>query len=271
MVALQAGGSQVELTFPRSALAYGFENEPVGTHISRTIMLADLRRLLAACPPAASPADYYAAVVEENVLLKPTVTTRRRSIRRLKELYRLDRSVLLFRALRDLWDADAAAQPLLALLCAVATDPLLRCTADLLLSLPVDAEVTPQQFETVAKEVFPGRYGPASLASLGRNVASSWQQSGHLRGKLRKVRVHVECRPPALVYALLLGALQEVQGEALFTTLWCRLLDTPVHVLHSQALAAAQRGWLEYRRAGNVTEVGFRYLLRTDGEVADSL
>jgi|YNPBryunderm2012_1023409.scaffolds.fasta_scaffold01387_3 hypothetical protein len=270
MVAVQAAGTQADLAFPRSALAYGFANEPVGTHISRTLMLADLRRLLAACPPSADPATYAAAVVDENVLLKPTVTTRRQSIRRLKELYRLDRKVILFRALRDLWDADTAAQPLLALLCAVATDPLLRCTADLLLSLPVDAEVTPQQFEAVVKESFPGRYSPASLASIGRNVASSWQQSGHLRGKLRKIRVHAVCRPPALVYALLLGALQEVQGEALFATLWCRLLDTPGHVLHSQAVAASQRGWLEYRRAGSVTEVGFRYLLREDEERADS-
>lgn len=266
MVAFQAADPQVDLPFPQSALAYGFENEPVGTHISRTIMLADLRCLLAACPSSATPADYYTAVVEENVLLKPTVTTRRLSLRRLRELYRLDRTVILFRALRDLWDADVAAQPLLALLCAVATDPLLRCTADLLLSLPVDAEVTPQQFEAAVKETFPGRYSRASLASIGRNVASSWQQSGHLRGKMRKFRIHAECRPPALVYALLLGALQEVQGEALFTTLWCRLLDTPVHVLHGQAVAAAQRGWLEYRRAGNVTEIGFRYLLREDDD-----
>lgn len=265
MVAVpDAAGVPADSHVPVSALAFGFENDPVGTHISRTIMLADLRRLLAVCPPATDPGTYYAAVVDDNVLLKPTVTTRRRSIRRLKELYRLDRNVVLFRALRDLWDADTSAQPLLAMLCAVATDPLLRCTADLLLSLPVDAEVTPQQFEAVVKEDFPNRYSPASLASIGRNVASSWQQSGHLRGKLHKFRVHTECRPPALVYALLLGALQDVQGEALFTTLWCRLLDTPGHVLQSQAVAASQRGWLEYRRAGSVTEVGFRYLLRTD-------
>lgn len=265
MVAVQAAASSsADTHVPESALAFGFENDPVGTHISRTIMLADLQRLLVTCPPSAEPATYYAAVVDENVLLKPTVMTRRRSIRRLRELYRLDRNVLLFRALRDLWDADAAAQPLLAMLCAVATDPLLRSTADLLLSLPVDAEVMPRQFQAAVKDAFPNRYSPASLASIGRNVASSWQQSGHLRGKLHKFRVHAECRPPALVYALLLGALQEVQGEALFNTIWCRLLDAPGHVLHSQAVAASQRGWLEYRRAGSVTEVGFRYLLRTD-------
>ena len=43
----------------------------------------------------------------------------------------LDRRSVLFRGLRDLWDADEAAQPLLALLCSLARDPLLRATADL--------------------------------------------------------------------------------------------------------------------------------------------
>lgn len=151
-------------------------------------MLADLRRLLAACPAVASPADYYKAVVEDNVLLKPTVTTRRASIRRLRELYRLDREVVLFRALRDVWDDDLKAQPLLAALCAVATDPLLASTTDILLSLPIDAEVTPEVFEATVRTSLPERYSAASLASVGRNIASSWQQSGHLRGKLRKFR-----------------------------------------------------------------------------------
>lgn len=251
-------------TFSPAALAAGFANQPVGTHISRTLMLADLRRLLATCPPDASPDMYYAAVVADNALLKPTVTTRRMSISRLKQLYRLDRRVPLFRALRDLWESDASAQPLLAALCAVATDPLLRSTVDLVLALPLDAEVTPDMFKDVLKAAFPGRYSAASLASASRNVASSWQQSGHLRGKLRKFRTHVECRPTAVVYALLLGYLQGCQGDALFETIWCRLLDAPGNLLHSQAIAASQRGWMKYRRAGSVTEIGFRWLLHAD-------
>jgi len=249
-------------TIPDTALKFGFEVEPVGTHISRTMMLNDLRRLLIARPAAARPADYAAAVVDDNVLLKPTISTRRRSLRRLNELYRLDRRVLLFRALRDLWDDDASAQPLLAALCATATDPLLRNSSDLLLSLPFDEEVTPELFSASVSEQFPDRYSPVSVASIGRNIASSWQQSGHLRGKMRKFRAHAESRPSSVVYALLLGYLCGGQGEALFHTLWCRLLDAPGHVLHAQAFAAAQRGWLEYRRAGDVTELGFRHLLR---------
>ena len=62
-------------------------------------------------------------------------------------------------------------------------------------------------------------------------------------------------------YALLLGYLCDVRGEALFHTLWARLLDAPIHILREQAIRASQQGWLEYRHAGEVTEISFHYLL----------
>jgi hypothetical protein len=52
------------------------------------------------------------------------------------------------------------------------------------------------------------------------------------------------------------------RGERLFHTLWARVLDAAPHTLHEQAQSAAQRGWIEYRRAGDVVEVGFRHLMR---------
>ena len=52
---------------------YGFVNETGGAHSSRTMMLADLRLLLAACSPSASLEDYRSAIVDENVLLKKTM------------------------------------------------------------------------------------------------------------------------------------------------------------------------------------------------------
>jgi hypothetical protein len=255
-------GVWVAQPIPTSAIPFGFSLEPVGTHISRTMMLAELRLLLAACPNEAKLKDYYAAVVEDNVLLKPTVTTRRRSIRRLKELYRLDNQVLIFRVLRDLWDYDQLAQPLIALLCAIATDPLLRSTSDLILSLTPGEAVTPQMFETAVEENFHNRYSKSSLASIGRNVASSWQQSGHLIGKLHKIRARAESRPTAVTYALLLGYICGARGDMLFNTVWSRLIDTSLHELQAQTVAAAQQGWLEYRHAGAVTEISFQHLLR---------
>ena len=241
----------------------GISEHPMGTHLSRTIMLADLRRLLAYVPASADALAYRAAVIDENVLLKPTVSTRKISYRRLRDLYVLDPEVLLFQVLRELWADESEAQPLLALLCALARDVLLRSSTELIIALPVGESITPERFAHSVSAVFPDRYSEASLFSLGQNIASSWQQSGHLAGKLNKVRARANCRPNAAVYALLLGYIQGGRGAALFHTLWARALDVPPHTLHEQAQAAAQRGWLEYRRAGDVVEVGFRHLLRS--------
>ena len=248
---------------PPAGYLAGISEQPMGTHLSRTIMLTDLRRLLAALPASADAFAYRSAVVDENLLLKPTVSTRKISLNRLRELYLLDPRVLLFRALSDLWSDDREAQPLLALLCAMARDPLLRASAELIIALPLGEPVTPQQLTQVVSMAFPDRYSPASLRSMGKNLASSWQQAGHLSGRRAKIRARAHCRPNAVVYALLLGYLQGARGAALFQTLWARLLDLPLHALHTQAQAAAQRGWLEYRRAGDVVEVGFRHLLRS--------
>jgi len=226
------------------------------------MMLAELRLLLAACPQAATLEDYRTAIIDQNVLLKETVATRKASFRWMREFYAFDRKILLFRALRDLWDEDTQAQPLLALLCTAARDPLLRSTADSILATPVGEAVTREMIIDAVNVSFPDRYSPKTLKSTGQNIISSWQQAGLLSGKLHKVRVRAEGLPASVAYALLLGYLSGARGEALFQTLWCQLLDTPRHVLHEQAFVASQRGWIEYRHMGDVTEIGFRYLLR---------
>jgi hypothetical protein len=249
---------------PTLATAAGFANGLGGTHTSRTMMLAELRLLLAACPPIAPIGMYREAAVEENVLRKSTQTTRLRTLRGLRELYALDRSRIVFRALRDLWDADVQAQPLLALLCAVARDRLLRASSVVILSTPVSTPVTPQMLSDAIREQLPAQYNVATLGKIGRNLASSWTQSGHLRGRTRKVRGQAMSRPAAVAYALLLGHLTGVRGNALFETVWARLLDAPAHVLHEQAPVASKLGWIEYRHTGSVTDISFRHLLRRD-------
>jgi hypothetical protein len=250
------------LLLPATSLRYGFVNDTVGTHGSRTIMLRELRLLFAACPRATEYAAFRAAIVDENVLLKNTATTRRESFRRLRELYGLDEAIPLFRGLRDLWDADAAAQPLLALFCALARDALFRGTTSAILTTPPGNEVTPQTIEGAVKTSYPDRYNPTTLANVGRHAASSWQQSGHLQGRARKIRTTVDISAGAVAYALWLSYLCGARGDALFTTTWARLLDAPAHVLHAQAAAASKQGLLEYRHTGAITEITFRHLIR---------
>jgi hypothetical protein len=101
---------------PENAVSHGFKTGPGGVHDSRTMMLADLRTLLETCPPEAGLDQYRSAVVDDNILHKGSYAGRTGTFRRLLRLYAFDRQVILFRALRDLWDDDASAQPLLAAL-----------------------------------------------------------------------------------------------------------------------------------------------------------
>ncbi len=108
---------------------FGSRSGSKGTHTSRTIMLDELMTLLSAVPDSSPRAAYLAAIIEGNVLAKSTVSTRKCSAQRLSELYLLDPNAPLFRVLRRMWEVDAAARPILALLCALARDPLLRATS----------------------------------------------------------------------------------------------------------------------------------------------
>lgn len=248
---------------PAAAVAAGFLDRPAGTHTSRTIMLPELRLLLAACPPNARFEDYRSAVVGDNALRKPTVDTRRRTVHYLRDRYGLDPRVLLFRAMRDLWDDDEAAQPLLAMLCAVGRDPLLRASAEIVLAAPPGAVVTAGMLAGAIAASVPGRYNPETLITTGQRAGASWVQSGHLAMSGRhKVRARAASGPAAAAYALVLGHLCDVRGGGLLGSFWARLLDAPIHALREQAGAASRQGWIDYRHAGAVTEVGFGFLLR---------
>ncbi|MBM4433557.1 MAG: hypothetical protein FJ028_00300 [Chloroflexi bacterium] len=245
---------------PASALAAGFSNEPAGTHSSRAIMLAELETLLRATPVDATYEDYAAAVVSENVLGRSTLATRAKSLRHLRELYALRSDVPVFASLRRMWSSDVEAHPLVALLCAIARDPLLRATAELILEAGVGSAVSATELSEAVGRAFPRRSTRDVLARIGRNVASSWTQSGHLRGRSKKTRAHPRSTPAAAAYALYLGHLCDATGSGLFRTLPARLLDVPETDARELARAASRLGWITYRAAAGMTEVTFRQL-----------
>ena len=246
------------------ALASGLVLTPVGTHTSKTMMLKELSRLLSATLPETSYVDLRRLVVEENVCLKATLVTRKDTFRRLAQLYALRPERLVYRAMRDLWPTSAEGQPLIAILCALARDPLLRATASVVLDTAVGDPVTPQMLAAAVESAYPGRYSPAVRASTGRNTISSWAQSGHLVGHRNKTRVRLQPSSAATAYALLLGYLCGERGVALLDTFWAGVLDTTPTAVDALAFAAHQRGWLNYRRIGNVAEIDFRFLLRPE-------
>ncbi len=235
-----------------------------GPSTSQTIMVLGLKRLLSALPPDATHSAYRSAVMDDNILGKTTTGGREWAFRQLRRLYALDPQSLLFRALRDLWEHNTEGQPLLALMCALARDPVLRASASVIVGSTPGEVVTTNDFQAAIESKFPATYKESTLHTTARNVASSWDQAGYLRqeGRSSKGRTRVHPTSAATAYALMLGYLEGGRGQALFDTLWVKVLDqAPSHLL-DLAATASQQGMLEFRQAGGIIEVGFRQLLR---------
>lgn len=240
---------------PPGAERAGFRFGARGSHSSRTIMLAELRELLDALPQDADHAAYSEAVVNDNTLGKATAASRHHSRQHLRELYGCDPRLPLFRVLRQVWRLDEPGRPLLALLAALARDPVLRATAPAVLPLPTGAELVRTTFLEVIREGTGDRFKEAVLDKIARNAASSWSQSGHLQGRMRKLRRRVEPTPGALAFAVWLGAQEGLGGAALLESRWAAVLDSTPAGLAEVARRAARLGLLELRAGGGVFEM----------------
>jgi len=220
-------------------------------------MLKELSHLLDAAPGEASREYYADAVMEDNCLGKRTAATRKLSLQRLTELYGLDARVVLFRVMRHLWDRHETSRPLLALLLALARDPLLRATARAILGTPFGHEFARQSMKDALSDAIEGRLNDATLDKVVRNASSSWTQSGHLRGRGRKTRQRVEATPAATTYALLLGFAVGRRGRLLFETPWAVMLDTSPDELIDVAVDAKRLGLVDLKQCGSMIDVSF--------------
>lgn len=242
----------------------GFRNGLNGPHAARTMMLADLRGLLTHLPVDAARTDYAQAIVNDNVLGKATRVARSLSLRYLAALYGLDPVNPLFRQMRRLWSVHAGGQPLLALLMALARDPLLRASRALVVGLPIGAEIDREAFEAELSRAFPDRFSPASLRSFAQNVGGTWTESGFLTGRRRKLRMAPLVTPEVLAFALFLGHLEGRSGQGLFSSSWVSLLPCSTSELDALATAAAHKGELVFMKAGGVVELRFPGALTPD-------
>ena len=241
---------------------FGFFFGRGGSHIARTMMLGELSTLLTrVCRPRAEKTDYLAAIEGENCLGKRSARTRQLTTRHLASLYSLDPSVCLFRALRYFWERDPSGHPLVALLCALTRDSVLRSTVSSILSTAEGEVASREELEDFIDAKEPGRFSKATLKSTAQNINSTWTQSGHLKGRLRKVRSRATATAGSASYALFLGYLTGVRGSALFSTDYVRLLDCSPERTLELAEEASRRGWIVVKRVGDVVEVLFPNLI----------
>ena len=240
----------------------GFSFERGGVHTARTMMLVELRGLMSFVDRSdATRSDYLDAILNANCLGKRSGKTRTLTFRHLTDLYSLDPSLLVFRALRFFWRRDVPGQPLLAALCAYSRDPILRATAPFILGFPEGATVTRESLEEFLDAQEPGRFSKATLKSTAQNVNSTWTQSGHLEGRVRKVRMRPVATPGSASFALLLGYVSGRRGESLFQSNFTRMLDCSFEKTIELAEDASRRGWISLKRVGHVIEAHFPNLI----------
>jgi hypothetical protein len=171
-----------------AAESFGLRLRGGGTHQAKTMMFNEIKIFLDA---AVGSTEARSLIIDANVL-KRTRSTRLVTFRHLNALYGLEKMPIITKVLPSLWQRDRQGQPLLALLCALARDPLLRDTAKVVFDTPVGIPVRWPTLAAAFEQKYAGRFSPKMLKSLAQNCASTWTQSGHLRGAVRKQRIRAE-------------------------------------------------------------------------------
>lgn len=251
------------VTSSKQLSRFGFSFSRSGAHCARTMMLEELQTLLAYVDRHdAGKSDYRHAIDDENCLGKRSGKTRILTYQHLVDLYSLDCDVVLFRALLYFWRRDVQAQPLLALLCTYARDPVFRSSAPFIFAQPEGATVSRKALEDYLDCQEPGRFSKATLKSTAQNINSTWTKSGHLRGRQHKLRARATPSAASVAYALLLGYLTGARGQELFRTQYSALLDCSPDSAVVFAEEASRKGWIVCKRIGDVIEVLFPNLIR---------
>ena len=224
-------------------------------------MFDELEILLSTVQSAANRQEYITAIVDDNCLGKRTQKTREYTAQYLIQLYTLDPDIALFRSLLYFWKREPEARPLLALLCASSRDSLLRSSLKVILDIPESGVLTKETMVDFINQIEPERFSKITTESIAKNLNSTWTKSGHLQGRTKKVRSKANATPAAVGYALYISYLQGVRGTELFETDYLKMLDCSKEKAIELAEIASSRGWIVFKRIGNVIEVLFPNLI----------
>lgn len=246
--------------------ALGFSRAQLGGHAARSMMLREMEGLLDATRSDATDAEIRHSVLDDNALAKPTLSSRKKTLRHLKELYGLDSSKPLFRVLWSLAHDDPDSLPSLCLVLAYARDPLLRASFERIQPLRRGEAFDRLAMEQHLEHRFPDRFTAATKKSVAQNVATSWSFGGHLEGRVKKRRVYPSPRPASVAYAMLVGYLTGLRGERLLESDFAALVASSRAELQSALALASARGLISIRQAGGIVEFDFSALLTAEDQ-----
>jgi hypothetical protein len=101
----------------------------------------------------------------------------------------------------------------------------------------------------------------STLEKVCRNAASTWTQSGHLKGRTLKKRRIVMATPATVAFAIYLAYAAGFRGAEIFSSAWLRVIDCDPSRARHLALDAKRIGLLDLRMAGDVVELNLSRLV----------
>jgi len=108
----------------------------------------------------------------------------------------------------------------------------------------------------------PNQYSELNRRKIARNASSSWTQSGHLVGRVKKIRQRIKPTVVAVAMAFFLGDIAGYHGAAAFSNPWCGLLDLNADRAKAVGFDAHRAGLLNLRAVGEVVELSFPLLTK---------
>lgn len=252
---------------PLRLSTFGFRLSGGGAHQSKTMMLKELEALLSG--PNMTVNELKHSAIEENRMGKSTANTRRLTFRHMCSLYGFIEQPPLTKVFLKLWTHDNDGHRHQALLIALARDPILRETAKVVLAGVIGQNLQRPQFEVALSSAHPNRFSEKTIRSVAQNCASTWTQSGHLRGTVRKTRHRVAPSPSAVAMAALLATVAGFGGPAILSSIWMRVLDLSPDQALDYLRRAEALGLARVRSAGEVTEIAIRQPMATTLGVRD--
>ncbi len=235
-----------------------------GVLSSRSVMLPELRHLMAMAPADSDTATLQRLVVDEDALHKPSAANRIKTFAFLRRLYGLNPQLPLYREFTRLCHLSPNDTTVLASSLAFAREPVLRACAEMVVATPIGQPLGREDFEAWVRQHAPGRYTHTMYVSFSHNLYASFFQLGFLGDAVGKARIRKRrnVRPASAAYAAFLDWLSGLNGLALLTGPFSLTLELSKdeHIAHLSA--AGQQGLMRVAHAGGVLQLDFSAWLR---------
>lgn len=235
---------------------------PTSTHTSRTIMLAELERVMSYGISHGS----FEEAMADNVTGKLSRTNLEKTNRYLKNLYGFNEEDPFFKAFTWYWkqcpDSDHG---VISLLYALKNDFLLAESIEVVLKVSIGQKVHLDLLKENIQKKHPGRYSSTSEHSIAQNIASSWKQAGFIKGKKKSLRVHPPIDYWVVSFAILMSYLAGQRGDFLLSSKYARALGLSETKQREFLSEASKRDILQYQYSGDVTIISFINLLKNIG------